>query len=121
MLVITHLMLKNFRKFDSLRLNFQPATNVLIGDNECGKNSVLLALDPVLSGSQRRVEMLGVESLISRQAVMAFRAGQSRADLLPELIADVFLSYTGNPDLKGRQNLMERDADGLRMHIALDA
>lgn len=52
---------------------------------------------------------------------MAFRAGQSRADLLSELIADVFLSYTGNPDLNGRQNLMERDADCLRMHIALDA
>jgi hypothetical protein len=62
--------------------------------------------------------MLGAESLISRQAVMAFRAGQRRTDLLPELIADVFLSYTGNPDLNGRQNLMERDADGLRMHIA---
>lgn len=118
MQAITHLMLKNFRKFDSLRLNFQPATNVLIGDNECGKSSVLLALDLGLSGSRHRVEMLGAESLISRQAVMAFRAGQRRADLLPELIADVFLSYTGNPDLNGRQNLMERDADGLRMHIA---
>lgn len=89
---ITHLMLRNLRKFHSLRLNFQPATNVLIGDNECGKSSVLLALNLVLSGSQHRVEILGAESLISRRAVMAFRAGQRRADLLPELIADVFLS-----------------------------
>ncbi|WP_277973332.1 hypothetical protein [Pantoea agglomerans] len=101
--------------FDSLRLDFQPAGNTLIGDNECGKSSVLLAPDLVLSDSRHREEMLGAESLLSRQA---FRAGQRRAILLPELIADVFLSYTGNPDLNGRQNLMESDADGLRMHIA---
>lgn len=62
--------------------------------------------------------MLGAESLLSRQAVRAFRAGPRRADLLPELIAEVFLSHTGNPDLNGRQNLMERDFDGLRMHIS---
>lgn len=114
---ITHLMLKNFRKFDFLRLNFQPATNVLIRDNECGKSSVFLALDLVLSGSRHWVETLGAESLIYRQAVIAFRVGQRRADLLPELIADVSLIYTGNPDQNRRQNLMDRDADGLRMHI----
>ena len=80
-------MLKNFRKCDSLRLNFQPATNVLIGDNECDKSSVLLALDLVLSGSWERMETFSAEFLISRQA---FRAGQCRADLRQELIADVF-------------------------------
>ncbi|WP_241492760.1 hypothetical protein [Pantoea stewartii] len=45
-------------------------------------------------------------SLISRQAVLAFQVGARRADLLPELIADVFLSYTGNADLNERLNLM---------------
>lgn len=98
---ITHLMLSNFRKFDSLRLNFHSAKNILIGDNESGKSSVLLVLDRVLSGSRHRVEMLGAESLLSRQAVRAFWTGPRRADLLPELIAEVFLSHTGNPDLNG--------------------
>ncbi len=116
--MITHLMLRNFRKFHSLQLSFQRGKNVLIDDNESGKSSVLLALDLALSGSRHRVESLGEESLISRQAVLAFQAGVRRADLLPELIADVFLSDTGNPDLNGRQNLMQRDEDGLRMYIA---
>lgn len=49
---------------------------------------------------------------------MAFQAGVRRADLLPELIADVFLSDTDNPDLNARLNLMQREEDGLRMHIA---
>lgn len=116
--VITHLMLKNFKKFSSLSLSFQPGRNVIIGDNESGKSSILLALDLVLSDSRHRVETLGIESLLSLNAVEAFQAGERRADLLPELVVDVFLSNGGNPDLNGRQNLADREADGLRMCIA---
>lgn len=91
---------------------------MLIGDNVSGKSSVLLALDLALSGSRHRVESLGMESLISRQALLKFQAGVRRADLLPELIADVFLSDTCNSDLNERLNLLLRDEDGQRMHIA---
>ncbi|CAI8855321.1 AAA family ATPase [Pseudomonas syringae] len=38
------LILQNFKKFDSLMLEFDAGVNVLIGDNETGKSSVLLAL-----------------------------------------------------------------------------
>lgn len=116
--VITRLMLRNFKKFESLTLDFQPGRNVLIGDNESGKSSILLALDLVLGNSRHRVETLGPESLLSQHAVAVFLAGERRAELLPELIADVFFSTGVNPDLNGRQNLADRDADGLRMRIA---
>lgn len=116
--VITRLMLRNFKKFESMTLDFQPGRNVLIGDNESGKSSILLALDLVLGNSRHRVETLGVESLLSQKAVADFQAGERRAHLLPELIADVFFSSGIDPDLNGRQNLSERDADGLRMRIA---
>lgn len=100
--VITHLMLKNFRNFSSLSLSFQPGRNVIIGDKESGKRSILLALDLVPSDSRHRVETLGIESLLSLNAVEAFQAGERRADFLPELVVDVFLSNGGNPDLNGR-------------------
>lgn len=67
-----------------------------MGDNESGKSSVLLVLNLVLSGKRHRMETLGAESLIFRQSTMAFRAGPRRADLLPELIAQVFLNHTRN-------------------------
>jgi predicted ATP-dependent endonuclease of OLD family len=44
-------MIRNFRKFHSLQLNFQRGKSVLIGDNESGKSAALLALDVALSGS----------------------------------------------------------------------
>lgn len=56
---IKKLILQNFKKFDSLMLEFDAGVNVLIGDNETGKSSVLLALDLALSASRSRVETIG--------------------------------------------------------------
>ncbi|QHA89926.1 ATP-dependent nuclease [Serratia rhizosphaerae] len=116
--VITRLMLQNFKKFSALDLSFCADRNVLIGDNESGKSSILLALDLVLSDSRYRVETLGVETLLSQSAVDGFLAGERRIEQLPVLTVDVFLSAGTNPDLNGRQNLADIDADGLRMRIA---
>jgi len=83
---------------------------MLTGDNASGKSTVLPALDPALNISRHRIE-----SLISRQAALAFQAGVRRADSLPRLITDVLLSDTGHLDLNRRLNLMHKDE--LRMHI----
>lgn len=116
--LITRLMLQNFKKFPELDLRFSNDRNILVGDNESGKSTILLALDLVLSDSRHRVEALGVESLLSQSAVRQFQEGERSADRLPVLRADVFLSNGGDPDLNGRQNLAGIDADGLRIRIA---
>lgn len=41
---IKKIVVKNFKSFENLSLEFDPGRNVLIGDNETGKSSVLLAL-----------------------------------------------------------------------------
>lgn len=81
---IKKVTLHNFKKFESLTLDFAPDVNVLIGDNETGKSSVLLALDLALSASRSRVETIGYESLLSQYAVRTFLKGQRTLDLLPE-------------------------------------
>ncbi|MDZ2026159.1 AAA family ATPase, partial [Klebsiella pneumoniae] len=71
--LITRLMLQNFKKFPELDLRFTHDRNILVGDNESGKSTILLALDLVLSDSRHRVEALGVESLLSQSAVRQFQ------------------------------------------------
>ncbi|MDL7118737.1 AAA family ATPase, partial [Escherichia coli] len=83
--LITRLMLQNFKKFPELDLRFSNDRNILVGDNESGKSTILLALDLVLSDSRHRVEALGVESLLSQSAVRHFQEGERRADQLPVL------------------------------------
>lgn len=60
---IKKIVVKNFKSLGDLTLEFDPGKNVLIGDNETGKSSVLLALDLALSASRSRVETIGYEVL----------------------------------------------------------
>ena len=60
---IEKLVLRNFKKFEKLQLDFSPDLNLLLGDNEAGKSSVLLALELAMGGSRSKVEAVGIEVL----------------------------------------------------------
>ncbi|HBR1983718.1 TPA: AAA family ATPase [Klebsiella quasipneumoniae subsp. quasipneumoniae] len=114
---IKKLVLENFKKFESLKLDFQSGVNVLIGDNEAGKSSVLLAMDLAMSASRNRIESLGIESLLCQKAVKAFLDGDKNPELLPCIVVDVFLEEGVNQDLNGNQNSEYRLTDGIRMKV----
>lgn len=115
---IKKVMLQNFKRFELLTLEFDGGVNVLIGDNETGKSSVLLALDLTLSASRSRVETIGYESLLAQSAVRVFQQGPRRLEQLPVLVVDVFLAEGDDPGLYGTQNLAGAMTDGIRMEIA---
>jgi putative ATP-dependent endonuclease of the OLD family len=112
---IEKLVLSNFKKFDGLELEFAHDLNLLIGDNEAGKSSILLALELVLSASRSKVETLGIEALLNTDAVKAFQAGARTVERLPELYVEVYLSTGTKPGLNGRNNSKRLERDGLKM------
>ncbi|MBK4998884.1 AAA family ATPase [Pseudomonas sp. S60] len=115
---IKKVMLQNFKKFESLSLEFDAGVNVLIGDNETGKSSVLLGLDLALSASRSHVESIGYESLLAQSAVKAFQQGPRTLDRLPELVVEVFLEEGDDQGYYGTQNLAGAMTDGVGMKIA---
>ena len=60
---ITKLKLKNFKRFDSFAVDFDDNINILVGDNESGKSSLIEAISLVLSGSRSKVETTGLENI----------------------------------------------------------
>ena len=114
---IKKIVLKNFKIFDDMTLEFDLGKNVLIGENETGKSSVLLALDLALSASRSRVETIGYEALLNQGAVKKFLAGPATLDLLPVVIVDVFLEEGDDQGLYGTQNVLGTQTDGVRMEI----
>ncbi|KVQ74833.1 AAA family ATPase [Burkholderia multivorans] len=114
---IERLVLSNFKKFDSLELEFDSELNLLIGDNEAGKSSVLLALELVMSGSRSRIESIGMETLLNADAVKAFQRGPCTVDRLPRLFVEVYLSADKKPGLNGTNNSKGLERDGLRMTL----
>lgn len=71
--LITRLILQNFKKFPELDLCFSADRNILVGDNESAKSTILRAMNLVLSNSRHWVETLGVEYLLSQSTVRHFQ------------------------------------------------
>src|SRR5712664_2263581 len=102
MKTIKKLILSNFKRFKNLELDFDDELNVLIGENESGKSSVLLALDLALGGSRSKIETIGLESLFNGEAVANFLAGNKTFDRLPKLFVEIYLSEQDKPELNGK-------------------
>jgi len=114
MKTIQKIVMSNFKRFDAFELDCDPTMNILIGDNEAGKSSILLALDLALSGSRSKVESIGIESLIHKPAVEAFLKGAKRPEDLPTMFVEVYLSDQQKHELHGRCNSKHDNTDGLR-------
>ncbi len=99
-------------------MELQPERNLLIGDNESGKSSVLQAIDIVLSGSRSKVETLGLENLMNVDAVGGFLAGDREYAKLPLLQVELYLNEQNNPDLNGKNHSEKMACDGLLLRCA---
>lgn len=113
---IQRLVLKNFKRFKALELEFDPELNILVGGNEAGKSSVLQAMDIVLSASRSKVEGIGLEALFNADCIAEFLAGARRIADLPELLIEVYFDgLQDRHDLDGRNNSKGGDHLGIKM------
>lgn len=113
---IRRLVLKNFKRFKALELEFDPELNILVGGNEAGKSSVLQAIDLVLSTSRSKVDSIGLEALFNADCIRDFLASARKIADLPELLIEVYFDdLPGRHDLDGRNNSTGADHLGIKM------
>jgi putative ATP-dependent endonuclease of OLD family len=115
MAVIKKIKLRNFKRFQSFSVELDEKINLLIGDNESGKSSILSAIDIVLSGSRTKVETMGLDSLFNADVVRNFLASDRKIEKLPQLFVELYLDEQDNVDLNGRNNSDGIECDGLRL------
>ena len=104
MTILKGLVVSNFKRFSKLSLKLDSQRNILIGDNEAGKSSVLLAIDLVLSGSRSKVESIGLETLFHKACIDEFFAGPKTMERLPKLFIEAYLPDEGIHGLAGKIN-----------------
>lgn len=112
---IEKIKLKNFKRFQEFTVDFDEKINLLIGDNEAGKSSILSAIDIVLSGSRSKIETFGLDSLFNLTVIQDFLNSDKKYENLPKLFVEVYLNEQNNPDLNGKINSDEIVCDGLRL------
>ena len=113
MKVIEKIKIKNFGRFKDFTLDFDPSLNILIGDNEAGKSTILSAIDIVLSGSINKVEKLGIERLFNNDAIDEFLLSGKKYENLPELYVELYINDQGNKDLEGKYNSENTLSNGI--------
>ena len=110
--IITKIKLINYKRFKNYTIEPKSHINILIGDNESGKSSVLDAIDIVASGNVRRVEALGLDRLINISSVQDFNNGERSYDNLPKMIIELYLKGNYDHTINGKNNTDGITCDG---------
>ncbi len=104
MKVIEKIKVHNFGRFRELTVEFEKDLNLIIGDNEAGKSTILSALDLVLSGSKSKFDNLGVDNLFNNEVVSEYLSSGKLYEELPVLYIELYLNEQSNYRLEGRYN-----------------
>lgn len=110
---IEKLKLHNFCRFKDLTIEFDKTLNLLIGDNEAGKSTILSAIDIVLSGSRSKIETYGLDSLFNTTVISNFLSSDKKIENLPTLYIELYLNNQNNKEIDGRYNSLNQPSHGL--------
>jgi predicted ATPase len=123
--MLTRIGLKNYRGLRNFSLELTPGLNILVGDNDSGKSTILEAVRLALTGRiGDRLAGQGLSPYHFHQEAAAEYIAKIRAGRRiqpPELIIDVHLELTdATAPLAGTNNLLQEDEPGLRLKASLD-
>ncbi|WP_262702436.1 MULTISPECIES: ATP-dependent nuclease [Streptomyces] len=124
--MLSKIVIQNYRTFRNFKLDFDAQMNLLIGDNDAGKSTILEAIELGLTGKLRGRPLYQDLSpyLFHQDAVSewisALKAGLNVPP--PEIIIDLFLALSSETaGMKGANNLLKADEPGIRIRVALNA
>ena len=119
-MIIKELRLQNFKRFQRQTFEFNDDINIVVGDNESGKSSLLEAIEVVLNGCYRgkplRSEL--TTELFNNDCIETYLSGIKSQETLPEILVEAYLD--GCPNLKGDNNSEKQDTEGLFVRIFFD-
>jgi putative ATP-dependent endonuclease of the OLD family len=123
--MITRAKVQNFKGLRALDISLNPKLNILVGDNEMGKSTLLEAINLALTGQLNgRSVAHELHPFLFHQAATAeyvtnIRSGKPAPP--PQIVIEVYLSDEKTyADLKGRNNSRNEDCPGIKFVLSLD-
>lgn len=116
-MIIKKLGITNFKKFNQALLELNDDINILVGDNESGKSTVLEAIE-LCANLQYRGRALAQElttDLFNQGCIQKYLASPKAQTDLPEIRIEAYVE--GCPDHKGTNNLLGEDTEGFFVRI----
>ena len=112
---IRKIKLHNYKRFKSFEFEPNERINIIVGDNEAGKSTILEAIDLVISANVRKVESIGIDRIINVAAIEEFLKGTKAFTELPIVMIELFLDGDFGFEMEGKNNSDKTVAYGIRM------
>lgn len=114
---IQKVKIKNFKKFKEFEIELSNSTNLIIGDNESGKSTILSAIDLVLSASKNKIESIGLEALFNKEVIKEFLAKENKSITeLPIIQIDLHIAGIEEEfEFEGKNNLNNISSYGVKL------
>lgn len=123
--MINHIYVKNFKIFQSLSMSLNDDLNIVVGNNEAGKSTILeaiaLALTKRLNGKPIEYEI--TSHLFNKNCVSHFlkEISAGRSPEPPEILIELYMSDSANLQrLRGSNNSRKTDHVGIKLQIIFD-
>lgn len=94
---IKKIIIKGFKLFENYEMDFNGGTNILIGDNESGKSTILEAIEVVLNKKYSNYDKYIVREILNRDAVEKFEKNKEFS-ILPKIEIYLFLNLDNECD-----------------------
>lgn len=123
--MIKKIFIQNYKIFDHFDLELNDALNIIVGDNEVGKSTILEAINLVLTKrlNGRFVEFELTPYLFNRKCVDEYLKSveENKPAKLPEIIIELYLDDTPEvASLRGSMNSKKEDCPGVKIEIVFD-
>ncbi|WP_046216487.1 ATP-dependent nuclease [Paenibacillus wulumuqiensis] len=122
---IEKVIIENFKIYEGrFEINFNNGLNILVGDNEAGKSTILeaihLALTGLLNGRNLRSEL--TEYLFNNRVVKKYidSLKDETKQSLPYILIEIYIAGDDCPKFEGDSNLTKTGACGISFRIAFD-
>lgn len=93
---IKQIAIHGYKKFKDFQLDFHDGLNILIGENESGKTTIIEAINIALNQWYRTADKSIIEELINRDLLEEFYAAPS-VDKLPNIIIEIVFDLSDLP------------------------
>ncbi|MFK5275543.1 AAA family ATPase, partial [Lactococcus lactis] len=116
MAYLEKIIIKGFKKFTDYDVQFNNNMNVLIGENEAGKSTIIEAIDLVLNQRFMSLTDSNNEQLFNLINIDNFKSNPIKENL-PEIDIELFLNLDSEPPVLKQNFLGVHYSDGERIKI----
>ena len=123
MIKIDKLIIANYKKFKNFEIEFHDGLNIIVGNNDEGKSTILEAINLALTGTLngRIIKSEISENIFNVDVVKEYIESLKTTPIdLPNILIELYLSGDGIEELKGNNNSKRVDASGISFKIHFD-